>query len=134
MKNIGTLKSQNFLWNITESGGKIVKSTDLVLTLWKRPKKRDYITQKKLREIKSLAKTLIWRKKCWFFHKNRACVLCHFSTYSVAKQKNRCNAFFSSKQFRLNFFSKNVDLTEKMMIFAQKSWSLFHTAHFRTWN
>ena len=43
MKNIGTLKSQNFLRNITVSGGKIVKSTDLVLTLWKRPKKRDYM-------------------------------------------------------------------------------------------
>ena len=47
-------------------------------TVWKNEKFS--LTEKIFREINSLVKTLIWRKKCWFFRKNSDRILWYFST------------------------------------------------------
>ena len=73
---------------------------------------------KKFREINSWVKTLIWRKKCWFFRKNCNCVSWYFSTLRIwnwnslyehtKNPKNGMKCEKTNNNFHSTDFTKNA--------------------------
>ena len=78
------ISRKKFAWQWTFCFSTVWKLLKFFLTLSQCGKVRqNAITLKKIREITSLVKALIWRKNCWFFPKNRDRVLQYFSTLHV---------------------------------------------------